>query len=109
MTTIFSDIKNNLEFSDIDIVDAKLLSLSNYYIQFLINNGVPLSYITKESDTSDWTEISDKNCYYIVIDYITTSLLIDLNIETISSNTSRILESRLMNNLYHLKVKFDVK
>lgn len=105
MQAIFNDIKENLEMSNIQIIDTKLLLLANRHISYLINNKIPFKHIDK-STLRESLEISD-HYYYIILDYITMGIMIDINFDLLSQTSYSILKERMDDNIDHLKVVFD--
>lgn len=106
MTSVLKDIKIRLEMSNISLIDTKLLHLANSHITYLINNGIPLNTIEKATTIEEFSS-SVVGSYPVVIDYITTMIIIDLNIEALSATSYNILDRKANQQLYHLKVLFD--
>ena len=104
--TVLNDLKTQLELVGVSIIDTKLIALANNYLSILSLNSVPVCLINEATEADEFTEINDAKAYWLMLTYLTDSILIDLNADLISHTTWTILESRKNYNLQALVVKF---
>lgn len=106
--SVFKDIKTQLEMINITIIDEKLLSLSNLYINYLKNNAVPIEPITKQTTVDEFTSnLKDKDGdYSLILNYIYNKVVIALNQEDMGMTSYEILSEIVRDHLWMLKSRY---
>lgn len=103
-SNIFQTIKDlvELDLSE-DIFDNQLLNYINQNIQYMINNGIPITLIDMDTNFSDWSQLraGDEN---IICKYLSYTCLVQLDNSFLSKNT---IDKILEDTLYQLKVIYD--
>lgn len=109
MPTILEQIKTKIEV-DIEetIFDSQLLLSINSSIGYLIQNGIPLTYIIENSGSEIWTELKESDIN-LVIDWIYRDIIPEFDRDILNSSTTvEFLDRKNTDILYHLKSVYDV-
>lgn len=110
MPTVLEDLKQLLEVDlDEEIYDNQLLLYANGGLRYLMNNAVPVSIITKDTEHTAFANLKDDD-YQIVLSWLNLHCLRLFDRTLMNSNqtaTNNWIEAEMQNLIYQLKVIYD--